>query len=67
MSNETLQAILKQSVDPSYVPPQSEFIIGRWLFRLGFPYECCTRDGIRTGYLSAQGATLATYTIGGAT
>ena len=55
MTNATLQIIARQIKNPSFVPPISDFQLGRLMFKANRSIEECTTDEMVHGWLSADG------------
>lgn len=55
MTNATLQIVVRQIKNPSYVPPISDFQLGRLMFKASRSIEECTTDEMANGWVSAAG------------
>lgn len=55
MTTETLQTVVKHIKNPSFVPPISDFQLGRLMFRASRSIEECTTDEMANGWVSAAG------------
>lgn len=55
MTTETLKIVAKQIKNPAYVPPVTDFQLGRLMFRASRSIEECMTDEQANGWVSAAG------------
>ena len=55
MTSATLKIVAKQIKNPAYVPPVTDFQLGRLMFKASRSIEECTTDEMANGWVSAAG------------
>ena len=61
MTTQTLQAVVTQMQNRNYVPPISDFCLGRTLYRNGYKRIECVNDTQRRGYDHAEATCESMY------
>ena len=60
------EMLAQKATHRNFVPPISDFRIGKRMFYNCIPFDQCTSDDMRSGWLAAEGRTLAAiYADGG--
>ena len=55
MTNATLQIVVRQIKNPAYVPPISDFQLGRLMHKANRSIQECTTDEMANGWVPAAG------------
>lgn len=52
------QMLAERAINPNFVPPISDYRIGKRMFYSAIAFASCTSDDMRSGWLAAQNSTL---------